>query len=192
MADSVYAICKAALSRLGTETNFTAFGDNTPEARLLELAYDPARRSVLRAHPWAFAIKRAELALDGDTPAFEYTYSFTLPSDCLLVRRTDYEALGYDHDYRVEGGKLLTDDNAVKIEYIANITDTSKFDPLFDDALSQRIAAEIAPALSDNATLAEKLWDVYSSKLAEARAVDAQGKGRPRDVIADKWVVSRL
>lgn len=192
MADSVYAICKAALSRLGTETNFTAFGDNTPEARMLEVAYDPARRSVLRAHPWAFAIKRVELALEASTPSFEYTYSFALPADCLLVRRTDYEALGYDHDYRVEGKSLLTDDSAVKIEYIADITDTSKFDPLFDDALSQRIAAELAPALTDNATLAEKLWDIYGSKIQEARSVDAQGKGRPRDVAADLWVMSRL
>lgn len=191
MADSTYAICKAALSRLGTETNFTAFGDNTPEARLLELAYDPARLSTLRAHPWAFAIKRVALALDSDTPSFEYAYQFTLPTDCLYVRRTDYEALGYDHDYRIEGGKLLCDDSDVKIEYIANITDTSKFDPLFDDALAQRIAAEISPALSDNASLAEKLWDIYERKIMEARAVDAQGSGRPRDIIADLWVKSR-
>lgn len=195
MAASVYEICKIALSRLGTETNFTAFGDDTPEARLLELYYDPSRKAVLRAHRWNFATRRAALVASSATPAFEYAYQFTLPTDFLTMVRTDLEQLGYDHDYRIEGSGtsrvLLTNDAAVSIEYIANITNTTLFDPLFDDVLAQKIAAEICPALTDNASMTQQLWDNYQMKLQEARAVDSQ-EGRPRDIVADKWLLSRL
>lgn len=175
---------------LGVSNNITTFDAKTKEARLCERFYDPTRKAVLRAHPWNFSIKRATLAQDAATPNHEYTYRHALPEDCLKVLRTADEALGYDDSYRIEGGFISTDEGTVKIEYVADVEDTSLFDPLFEDVLAQRMAAEMSVAFTDNSALTERLWGIYRDKLVEARSVDSQ-EGRPRDIEASVWVNAR-
>lgn len=190
MADSKFDICNRAMGFLGVGNNITTFDTNTKEARLCERYYDPTRRAVLRAHPWNFAIKRVTLAQDATAPNHEYTYRHALPADYLKVIRTADEALGYDDSYRLEGGFLVSDEGTVKVEYIADIEDTTLFDPLFEDVLAQRMAAEMSVAFTDNSALTERLWKIYQDKLMEARSVESQ-EGRPRDIEASQWVNSR-
>lgn len=190
MADSKFDICNRAMGFLGVGNNITTFDTNTKEARLCERYYDPTRRAVLRAHPWNFAIKRVTLAQDATAPNHEYTYRHALPADYLKVIRTADEALGYDDSYRLEGGFLVSDEGTVKVEYIADIEDTTLFDPLFEDVLAQRMAAEMSVAFTDNSALTERLWKIYQDKLMEARSVESQ-EGRPRDIEASQWINSR-
>lgn len=64
MAVTEVSICKLALTRVGQDPNsLTALADATKEGRLCTVHYEPSRDAVLRAHPWNFAIKRADLAL---------------------------------------------------------------------------------------------------------------------------------
>ena len=63
MAVTEASICKLALTRIGQDPNsLTALADATKEGRLATVHYEPSRDAVLRAHPWNFAIKRADLA----------------------------------------------------------------------------------------------------------------------------------
>jgi hypothetical protein len=201
-------LCNMSLTRLGHPT-ITSLDQDTKGAALCKLHYPILRDAVLRAHPWNFAIKRAELAsLASPGIAFEYTAKFALPDDCLKILRTSEDAdgmpagvvYGYPglvgggagYSYRVEGKYILTNGTTCKIEYVARITDVAQFDALFVDALSARLTAEIAMAMTDNAKMSEYAMQSYEAKIREARQIDAQ-EGTPRDIVdATGWIMARF
>lgn len=218
MVTSVLEIYNLGVTRLGHE-QMSSETENTKAGRLCRLHYPLLRDSVLRAHPWNFAIRRATLAQLSVTPAFEFTYAYALPTDpkCLKVVRTSYEANGFSStaiygypglvsygempiEVRVETinvsgtpvKALLSNEATMSIEYIAQITDVSLFDDLFTDCLAARLAAELAFPLTDNQSATKTMMDLYQMKLAEARVVDAQ-EGSPRDVVnTDPWLIARI
>jgi hypothetical protein len=211
-AESETQIVNMALSRIGHNVPVSDINtDTSTAADLARLHYEICRDSLLRDHPWNFAIKRATLAADSTAPAFEYDYAFPLPSDCLQVIRTSWEATGWSNrdeavrvfwdansiPYRIErhssgATALLCNEDSVSIEYIARVEDTSKFDPMFTDVLVARLAAEFAMPLADNAALTRNAWDIFGSKLAAARSRDAM-EGSPREVVdTSPWIQSRV
>lgn len=185
-------ICNIALTRLG-EPMITSLLGSSKGAMYCNLHYPRTRDAILRAHPWNFALKRVELSLATDTPAFEFDYAFDLPVDCLKVIRTRWDAEATEGvEYRIEGHQLLCNEETAAIEYIAKITNPDLYDPLFVDLLAHRLAAEIAKAMTDDSNLIKGLWEIYQAKLAEARTTDAT-EGTPRDVVdAGGWVLARL
>jgi hypothetical protein len=109
---------------------------------------------------------------------------------------TESQTLGCDIPYRIEGladgsRVLLADSTTMGLEYIARVTDPNQMDAAFRDALSSRLAAEICPFMTDNATLAEKLWEIAENKLRIAMTMDAQ-EGTPRDPNPDEWLRARI
>jgi hypothetical protein len=206
-ATSEAEICNLALTRLG-HMQISNLDEGTKAADLCKLHYPRSRDAMLRSHPWNFAVKRATLALSTATPNHEFAYLHALPTDCLKVIRTSWEAdgatgtavygfpglMGYADTvtpYRIEGKFIACNETVVKIEYISRITDTAQFDDLFTDVLAQRVAAEICMALTDNQSAAQSVWQIYTSKLTEARLHDAQ-EGTPRDVVdLSGWIMTR-
>lgn len=210
MATSELEICNLALTTLGHNTiSALAGGSSAPKAEVLcVLHYPLARDTVLRAHPWNCAIRRSTLAQDSTAPNHEYTYRHALPTDCLKVIRTDWEANGFTGSaiygfageaaassvapYRIEGRYLLTNESTVKIEYIARITDVAQFDDLLVDVIAQQLAMRICMALTDNASLLQGLRQIYADKLSEARTTDAQ-EGTARDIVdLSPWIAARF
>lgn len=185
-------IANMALSRIGHNRQMTSFNDDaTAEADLVRLHYPRLRDSLLRSHPWNFAIKRAELSSIDETPAFEYDYKFALPTDCLKVLRTSLEAENIEDDYRIEGRYLLSNDDTCFIEYIAQITDTNQFDAMFVDMLAWAIAAECAMPLINDARVAQNAAGMFQALQRDARSVDAQ-EGTPRQLIQSyDWLTAR-
>lgn len=194
-------ICNLALTRIG-HNQITSLSEGTKAADLCTLHYALSRDFMLRDHHWNFSIRRSTLALSATSPNHEFTYQHALPSDCLKVVRTDLDDVsggieyGYPYStgapYRIEGRFLLCDEATVSIEYVSRVTDTAQFDALFVDCLAQRLAAELAMPLADNATLAKNMWDIYSMKVREARSVNAQ-EGTPREFVdATGWLTARL
>lgn len=214
---SVLQIYNLALSRIGQDTLASPDERGKP-GNHCRINYPVVRDAVLRAHPWNFAVRRAELASLVFTPAFEFTYAFALPTDpyCLKVIRTDWEATGFSSsavygfpgihgylpasiEYRIETVRvnnadvraLLCNETTMKIEYIARIEDVAQYDALFVEALSARLAAELAKPLADDNTLAKNMMDFYAAKLTEARVADAQ-EGTPREIVnTDAWIMAR-
>ncbi len=194
-------ICNLALTRIG-HSQITALSEGTKAADLCTLHYPMARDFMLRDHHWNFAIRRSTLALSSTAPNHEFTHQHALPVDCLKVIRTDLDDIAggivYSFPfstgapYRIEGGYILSFESTIKLEYVAQITDTSQFDSLFVDCLAQRIAAELAMPLADNQSLAKTMWDMYAAKIREARSVNAQ-EGTPREFVdATGWLTARL
>lgn len=189
-------ICNLALSDLG-HYKISSLGEATKEGQLCATFYGPARDALLRAHPWNFAIKRAELAVDSTgTPAFEYGYAFPLPSDFLRLIRTSVEANGYtDGDWRIEhganGSVLVCNDDTISIEYVARIEDVARYDPLFVEVLAKSLAIKMCMRLTDNAALKQGLQAELNDLAPLARYADATDS-TPREITGDVWVTSRL
>tara|TARA_R110002051_G_C8666291_1_gene489760 strand:+ start:658 stop:1239 length:582 start_codon:yes stop_codon:yes gene_type:complete len=180
-------ICNLALAKVGDE-QITSLTENSKAARLCNLVYEPMRDTTLRSHPWNFAIQRVELAASTDTPSYEYNAQFALPSDFLRLLGTNMLDAA---KFTVEGNLLLCNASALKIKYIYQVTDPNKFDWLFIEALSARIAAELSIAMTDSRTLTVDLFNLFSTKLADARSADAT-EGTPDDITADTWLNSRV
>ena len=149
---SVVDICNEAMDLLGAAT-ITALTENSKEARLCNRRFETVRDSVLRAHPWNVAITRATLAKDSAAPAFGFTSQFTLPTDpfCLRVlsffnSNVDSEIAAYDTQvmFKVEGRKILSDEETCQIVYIARIEDTELFDSLLSSSIAHKLASETA------------------------------------------------
>lgn len=186
---SEVAICNMALAEIGRGAQITSLDEASQAARACKLRYPYARDAVLRAYDWNFAARRAALAKNAVAPAFEYANAFDLPADCLLVR----SVLGGEAErWVVEGRQILTDmGDPIFVKYTALATDTAAFDPLFVDALSARVASDIAVQLSESVSRAQGLWQVYQAKLIEARRRDAQ-EGQPERLPRGGWIDARL
>lgn len=118
----------------------------------------------------------------------EFAYRFPLPDDCLrLIRINTYDW----ETYRVEQGHICTDDMAVNIEYIFDVTDDEAFDPQFVDVFAARLSAEISFYLTNNGSLSEQSWQIANQKLSMARTMDSR-QGTPRGIDADDWYFGRF
>lgn len=171
MAVSEVSICSNALRKLG-DNPITSLSDDSDRARLCNALYEINRDATLRAYPWNFAIRRTTLAQLSTTPAFEYSYEYTLPTNPYALRVLSlYEG---DDSWKVEGRKLLTNDSTAAIVYIARITDTAEFDALFVEALTARLASELSWPIIRSNSAKVSFYQEFIMKINEARAIDAQ------------------
>lgn len=121
--------------------------------------------------------------------ATEYTYRFEMPKDCLRLLRVGLHEL---IEHRVEGGYIYTNESAIHIEYISDVTDEAAFDALFLDCLAQRLAAEAMPAVTKNSGDQRNAWTLYDQKLSMARTMDSR-QSTPRPILSDDpWLMSRM
>ena len=174
-------IASNALHEIG-EKSITSFDDDSDRARLVKRFYDMTRDATLRAHPWNFAVTRRALAQESAAPIFEYDFAYALPTDpyCLRVLRTHWTP-GYP--WKIEGRLLLTDKDSVSILYVARITDPEKFDTLFTEAFTTRLASKLSIPVTGQTRLALDLFTLSMNKIQEARTVDGQ-EGTPETVEA--------
>jgi len=191
---SIVDICNGALNQLGASTILTLTEDSK-NARLCNARYTQIRDSVFRSHPWNCLQKRLQLAADSDAPAWGFTKQYTLPADCLRV----LTILDYDADYKIEGRKILTDNSTMKILYISRIEDPNEYDELLRETLSAAIAADIAYAVTSSNPTATNMYNLFQSKLKEARFVDSTegqnlspDKGMADVIGADTFLNSRF
>lgn len=181
-------IINSALSKIRGRT-ITSLDDNSTEARLAKVLYPPVRDAALRKHSWRFAIKRVELGLLSEVPAYGFSYAFQLPSDCLRVLETDsYE----DDDWTQEGTKILANRNSFFCKIIWRQTDAEQYDPVFVEYLAFELAAQMALPLTNGTTIAQGMEQKAGSLLREARTYSAQEKGSVEVPEATSWLNSRL
>lgn len=167
-------ICNAALALLG-EKQITGFNDTTESERQCELLYSMSRDAVLRAHPWNFAEKYAVLAVLTEDPPFEYDYYYQLPADCIrALRLVDT----MDAWRIVAGRKLATNASPVNLVYTAQITAPGQFDAQFVQAVIYHLAAQMAIALPNKASLHAQFMQMHDAILRQAKSSDGQ-EGTP-------------
>ena len=172
---SVVNICNSALNLIGAST-ISALTEDTKNARLCNQRYEPVRNRVFRGHNWNCLIKRVQLAANSTNPVIEYAKSYALPSDCLRVLKIHNgttDSIASDLDYKIEGKNIVTDETTVYLVYIALDTDPNNYDVYLREAISHQLAADLAYAITNNATLAKNYQVTADERLREARFVDA-------------------
>lgn len=184
--DSEVEICNLALFKIGQSQQISALGEEGVLGESFEVLYPHTRDYLLASHPWNFAIGRSALTKDANSPAFDYSSQYVLPSDYLRAVRL----WNTKEDWRVEGDRLLTDASPANLIYIKRITDVTKFSPLFQELLVTKMAADLALTIKADATKkglldreAERMW-------REAKRRDGQ-EGTPLGFIADSFTYDK-
>ena len=184
---SVTQICNRALQHLGA-ARITDISEDSRNARSCDAVYEIARDAELEAHPWRFAIERVALAADTAVPAFGKERSFSLPSDFMKIMPRDAGDLDIYTDWEIEGDKIFTNESApLNIRYIKRVTDTSLFPALFQEALSARIAMELAEEITQSNSKIATAAQIYKLKIEQARRANAFAK-RPQVSPDDQYI----
>ena len=172
---SAVDIANSALNLLGAST-ISAFTDDSKNARLINQRYEPVRNRVFRSHAWNCLHKRVQLAQNSTSPVVEYSNAYALPSDCLRVLKIHNgttDSIASNIDYKLEGRNIVTDEGTVFIIYIALDTDPNNYDTYLQESIAHQLAADLAYAVTNNATLADKYMTRADERLREARFIDA-------------------
>lgn len=153
---TVLAICNMALSRLG-ESPITELNPNgSLPSRMCYLHYHPVRREVLCAHRWSFAtvsttLNSAESSTGDDTHQLRHS----LPPDCLRVLGTNCRS------WTLRGRAVYATAPSIRLLYIADVEDTTLFEPLFIEALVLRLAWKLCIPLINSTTARQALGEEY-------------------------------
>jgi hypothetical protein len=162
------SICNSALQRIGVP-RIMAMDENSKEARVCNSEFEGCKKFVLRNYPWGFATQRVNLSPLVETPAFEFSYAFQLPTDYLRV----VELFEYYDKYRCEGGKILANTNTLNLRYVANVNLAPHEEPLFEDLLAWHLAYTIARYLTESETVRQEALQGYQKALPMAKFVQS-------------------
>lgn len=191
-------ILNLALARLGDNATVASIDppEGSAQAEHGARFYPIARDSLLEMHPWGFATRRVVLApLVTDT--WNYQHAYASPADVItLLSVLPATAPNDDQSTIFEtmaDGVILTDEENATLRYVARITDTTKFPPLFVDALGWLLAAYLAgPVIKGDtgAQMGRAMMQSFMAALSAARASDSnQRHTRPTHTVP--WLAGR-
>jgi hypothetical protein len=184
-------ICNVALSRVGAGT-IQALTDKTREGQLCRIHYPIARDSVLRDHDWNFARKVGILAELNETyDGWDYVYQY--PLDCLIAREIYNEAKVSQHDnIPFEVGLtannnrcVLTNEAQARLYYTAYVTNATYYDAAMVEALTWKLAAELAvPAIGRN-DLQDIFMRAYIQYISRAKMLSSNEGYEAPNLVSD-------
>lgn len=178
-------ICNRALTLIGQEPIIT-LDDSSKTSRLCKRFYESELEGLLRSYPWTFAIRRVQLGREAETPVFGFSYQFVLPSDCMRI--LDVSVL--EDEYKIENNRILTNDEAVKLRYVAKVTAANQFDAQFIEVLALRLAILMCQDLTADQQLKQQLMQEEIRAVLRAQNTNAI-ETTPGRVIEGKWLRSR-
>lgn len=183
-------IINLALANLSREP-IQSLSEPNPEAFQLKVHWETALASILRDHPWGFAMRRKPLAALAESP-IGFAYAYVYPEDCIQARRIMSAGNGSpwrgQAPFPFEVGRsldgrhkaILTDLSSAALEYTTRQVPCEEFDPQFVCALSWRLAAEISLAIHADPQLHQAAISTYSAQLQQAKALDMRESSSPR------------
>ena len=155
---------------------------STPTEELLNRWYDQVRRKVLREHPWNFAATRTILSASSTAPDFGYTAAYPVPADflrLLTIQDVDGNDIsGQEYGFEFVGTQRCIVTNAeggqLRIRYVFDIQDVSKFDPLFIQLFAHELAMAIAYKITESNSNVERLGQIAKMAAGMAKSIDGQ------------------
>lgn len=193
-------IINLALANLSREP-LQSLSESNSEAFQLKVHWETSLASVLRDHPWGFAMRRKPLAALAESP-IGFSYAYVYPDDCIQARRILPAGGGPWHgrmSYPFEVGRsldgrhkaILADLPGAALEYTTRQVPCEEFDPQFVNALAWRLAAEISLAVHADPQSHQSAISTYSAQLQQAKALDMRESLSPRlpdgDFLGSRW-----
>lgn len=188
MAVSDVSISNLALQKLGA-IRINSLADDSRNARSCNACYEALRDEEMGAYPWNFAKKRAVLAPSTIAPAFDYTYAFPLPPDCLSVllpNRTNLDwAIELNDDNMLS---ILTNEGpSINLKYLKRITDPTRFDQSFVLGLAYKMAFHMAEEITQSNEKKQDAAQAYKDVIARAKRNNAF-QNEPTQAPEDTWL----
>ena len=117
-----------------------------------------------------------------------WAYQYALPSDFqLLVGLNDHTYWGWSYygdsqnDYEIMGTSLFCDECEAVVQYVQNQPDTTRFDSLFMNCLTLKLASLVATVLrQDGGAMELRMLQLYDGALKQARTKNAGEKKERR------------
>lgn len=144
---------------------------------------------VMRQHSWNFRTLRSVLTTTAAEAAWEDDWPYKATAPTGIVRLVEVRnAYGEVLPYVYAAGVIRTRETSPVAEYIGTDNDTRE--ALFDDAVTWKLASEIA-SMGDGRIRASDCLIAYERALSEARLADAQEQPM-RPVPLSSWEIARL
>lgn len=182
---AIVDIINTALAELG-QTRVSSRDAATPGAQAIDSVFDAELDLFLEEHPWNFAKARASLARTASTPLFGFQYAYALPADFFAVWQEERP----DMLYRIEGGKLLCDEEEVQLVYIRRVTTANEMPATFRDALALRLAARVCRRVTGSDP-GDKLLVRLDAAVRKSKFLNARNSGRQKPTRPDELMRAR-
>ena len=180
MAVSKTDICNLALARVGALSIMDINDADSKGARACKNALEATVREVSRAHIWNCLSARATLAQLTEAPAFGFALQYQLPTDFIRLAKLNGVDVNDDQPgdfYKIEGKRLLTDEDSAQIQYVAYVDDPNQYDPLMVDCVVVLLASKIAVPMRQDEAMAANIRKEYAmTTLPTARRTDGNEK----------------
>lgn len=173
-------ICNAGLAHIGARAQIASISppDGSVEAGHCARFYAQARRELIESHNWPFTKTRVALA-EVDNPSEVWLYAYAVPADCITpLRLLPFASTSGEEtsaEFEREGEVLLSNEPDAVLIYKRDVTDSSKFTPLFTTAFGMLMASFVAgPIIKglDGAKIAaqwrQAAYDVAATAAARA------------------------
>ena len=133
-------------------------------ANLYELNY----LRCVQSHLWGFSRKQQDLSQNVVAPLFGYQYSYALPADMLKATYLESQL-----DYQIYQTTLYTNDSSAQLDYMTR-PDEGIIPAYFEDYVTNSLAAMVSIAVTDRATLIDRMENRAISSFRHASAIDSQ------------------
>lgn len=171
-------ICNRALLQIGHTRQITSFEEDCTEAKVCKALYEETKKATLRDYPWHFALKLKKAVRVAETPLFKWNYAYQKPDDLLRLFRTYPRTV----DFAIVGDKIMSNVEPFQYVGIFNVSE-DLFDASFVEALSLKLAAELAIPVASSSTLHETFYNAYQRFIKDARTTAAyEQSGQTVDV----------
>jgi hypothetical protein len=182
-------ICNLALSHLGDDATVATLDPPEGSAQATHCArfYPIARAALQDMTNWGFCTTRQSLPLLSATPLSGWSYAYAPPSDAINIlaifpagASDDFEPQPYDTEQLPDGTSVIyTNAPSAVCRYSRHVTDTSKFPPLFVNALARLLAVYLAgPVLKGDSgrAAAKEHLAIFQREYALATGSDAANR----------------
>ncbi|TXH15902.1 MAG: hypothetical protein E6R03_06415 [Hyphomicrobiaceae bacterium] len=198
MAQNETSLYNLALSSAGTRARVSQPNEQSREAEICRLWYEPVRRQILRAASWSSAKAISRLALKTEqietwepgSPNPQFRYAYGLPAKYLQARFLfDYARFDISLLFTSESA-LMTNSERALLYYTFDQTDISMWDPDLYLAVAHALAAYICLPLNGKTSQARAAQQQANSLIYSAREATANESYEPVDMPPD-WIVAR-
>lgn len=173
-------LCNIALSKIGS-FSIKSLSEKSEEAKKCNTFLDHVISASLEETNWPCSNKLVVLTLDADYVPFKYNYSYVYPDGALCIRRITCEAevpsagpLEYiitNNEY--DELRIQTNVDSAYAEITLINSSVENLPPTLIEAISCRLAAELAVPIANNYNLREHMMKMYNTYLPRARVVAA-------------------
>jgi hypothetical protein len=157
--------------------------DSSATARWLDRNWEHTIETTLRSYTWNFAKLYAELPAETDAPAHTWNRAFKMPGNALrlLPPRRFGQRYGRPIAHEIVGRYIYTNESApLRVTFIMNEQDPSKWDPLFTEIVRCKLALGMANKFTSKNKFIELASQLLKTAQDKAEEIDTlEGSPEP-------------